>query len=160
MGAIGVAILHIHNIVILRRWGQPPPGLCGTWVEDMMAATAAGPISITIQRAYDNPAEATGYRVLVDRFWPRGRSKDVLKLDDWAKDLAPSGELIKWYGHVVERWPEFRKRYRAELRTAAARQRLDALRQAARGQHLVLVYGARDAEHNQAVVLKELLAQG
>jgi uncharacterized protein YeaO (DUF488 family) len=113
---------------------------------------------VTIQRAYDDPADAPGYRVLVDRFWPRGRSKEVLKLDDWAKELAPSGELIKWYGHVVERWPAFRTRYRAELRTAAARQRLAALRQAARGKRLVLVYGARDAEHNQAVVLREVLA--
>lgn len=123
-----------------------------------MAATSPGPRSVTIQRAYDDPADAPGYRVLVDRFWPRGRSKEVLKLDEWARELAPSGELIKWYGHVVERWPEFRKRYRAELRTAAARERLDALSQAARGQRLVLVYGARDAEHNQAVVLRELLA--
>lgn len=120
-------------------------------------AAAGGPRSVVIQRAYDDPAEAPGYRVLVDRFWPRGRSRAVLKLDDWCKDVAPSRELIEWYGHVPERWPEFRKRYRAELSKAAPRAALATLRSAAAGQRLVLVYGARDEERNQAVVLRQVL---
>ena len=70
---------------------------------------------IRLQRAYEDPGADDGYRVLVDHFWPRGRTKDSLKLDEWAKDLAPDAELIKWFGHKPERWEEFRKRYRAWL---------------------------------------------
>ncbi|HRP09224.1 MAG TPA: DUF488 family protein, partial [Gemmatimonadales bacterium] len=107
----------------------------------------------------DDPGEAPGYRVLVDRLWPRGRSREVLELDEWARDVAPSRELIKWYGHVPERWPEFQKRYRKELDSGEARAALTALRGAAAGKRLVLVYGARDEDRNQAVVLREVLVR-
>lgn len=122
-----------------------------------MATRAGKPRSVVIQRAYDDPAEAPGYRVLVDRFWPRGRSRETLQLDEWTKELAPSRALIEWYGHVLERWPAFRERYRKELATTDAKAALKALRTAAAGKRLVLVYGARDEEHNQAVVLREVL---
>ena len=122
--------------------------------------TAAAAHDIELQRAYDDPTPHDGYRVLVDRFWPRGRSKDVLKLDDWARDLAPSADLIHWYGHVPERWPEFRRRYRAELATDEQRERLHALLDAAGRQRITLVYGARTPTENQAVVLREVLLAG
>lgn len=112
---------------------------------------------IVLQRAYDDPTPHDGYRVLVDRFWPRGRSKDVLKLDEWARDLAPSADLVHWYGHVPERWPEFHKRYLAELAAAEQRERMHALLAAAGKQRITLVYGARTPTENQAVVLREAL---
>ncbi len=117
----------------------------------------SGTTDIVLQRAYDDPDAHDGYRVLVDRFWPRGRSKEVLKLDDWARDLAPTPDLIHWYGHVPERWPEFRRRYRAELATDEQRERLHALLDAAGRQRITLVYGARTPTENQAVVLREVL---
>lgn len=112
---------------------------------------------IAIQRAYNEPTPHDGYRVLVDHFWPRGRSKDALKLDQWARDLAPSAELIHWFGHDPERWPEFRTRYRAELAQPAQRERLQVLLDAAGKQPMTLVYGARSETENQAVVLRDVL---
>lgn len=112
---------------------------------------------IVLQRAYNEPTSHDGYRVLVDRFWPRGRSKDVLKLDEWARDLAPSASLIRWYGHVPERWPEFRRRYLAELATPDPHERMRTLLDAARKQRITLVYGARTPTENQAAVLREAL---
>ena len=112
---------------------------------------------IELQRAYDAPTSQDGYRVLVDRFWPRGRSKDVLKLDEWARDLAPSADLIHWYGHVPERWGEFRRRYRSELAVPEQRERLRALLAAAGARRITLVYGARTETGNQAIVLREAL---
>ena len=124
----------------------------------MSATKSARAHTIAIQRAYDDPAAEDGYRVLVDRFWPRGRSKAVLKLDEWARDLAPSAELIGWFGHDPARWEEFRKRYRAELALPAQRERLRALLHAAGGrQRITLVYGARSDTENQAVVLRDVL---
>ena len=113
---------------------------------------------ITIERAYAKPLQ-TGYRVLVDRVWPRGRSKRQLKLDAWLKDLAPSTALRKWFGHDVDRWPEFKRRYRHELATAAQRARLRELAAIAKRKKLTLVYGAKDELHNQAVVLREALSR-
>ena len=112
---------------------------------------------IVLQRAYDDPTPNDGYRVLVDRFWPRGRSKDVLELDDWVRDLAPSADLIHWYGHVPERWPEFRKRYLAELDEPEQRERMRTLLATAGSQRITLVYGARTPTENQAVVLRQAL---
>lgn len=112
---------------------------------------------IAIQRAYDDPTPRDGYRVLVDRFWPRGRSKDVLALDAWARDIAPSAELVRWYGHAPERWDEFRKRYLAELATSQAREHMRALLDAAGRKRITLVYGARSETGNQAIVLREAL---
>lgn len=115
------------------------------------------PREIVVQRAYEAPTPHDGYCVLVDRYWPRGRSKDALKLEEWARELAPSAELIRWFGHVPERWDEFRRRYLVELATAEQRERLHALLDAAGARRITLVYGARSATQNQAVVLREAL---
>ena len=109
-----------------------------------------------LKRIYEPSTRADGFRVLVDRVWPRGISKEAAALDLWVKVLAPSTELRKWFGHDPARWSEFRKRYRVELRKHTAE--LDELRAHAAGKRLTLLFGARDTEHNQAVVLKEVLA--
>jgi uncharacterized protein YeaO (DUF488 family) len=114
-------------------------------------------VTIALKRAYDEPAPEDGTRFLVDRLWPRGLSKDRLKLTAWLKDVAPSTELRRWYGHQVERWREFETRYRAEL--AANQDALTPLLEAARSGKVTLVYGAKDREHNQAVVLKDVLEE-
>ncbi|MBZ0221570.1 MAG: DUF488 family protein [Dokdonella sp.] len=114
---------------------------------------------IVLQRAYEDPGAHDGYRVLVDHFWPRGRSKDVLRLDEWARELGASAELIHWYGHVHERWPEFRERYRKELAQDAQKERMRALLKAAGKQRITLVFGARTETENQAVVLREVLLE-
>ncbi|MBO9664386.1 DUF488 family protein [Dokdonella sp.] len=119
--------------------------------------SAKKPREIVVQRAYDEPTPHDGYRVLVDRYWPRGRSKDVLKLDEWARELAPSAELIHEFGHVPERWDDFRRRYLLELAAAQPRERLRALLAAAGARRITLVYGARSETQNQAVVLREAL---
>jgi uncharacterized protein YeaO (DUF488 family) len=112
-------------------------------------------VAVRIKRAYDAAEPGDGYRILVDRLWPRGVSKEQARLDEWAKGLAPSPELRRWFGHEPARFAEFRRRYRDEL--AAREQELQALRRRARGGTVTLVYGARDTEHNGAVVLAELL---
>ena len=112
--------------------------------------------TISICRAYDAEglAGATGARVLVDRVWPRGESKAELKLDLWAKDAAPSTALRRWFDHDPAKWDEFQRRYRAELDGGADTAALLAL---CRKQPVVLIYGARDEAHNQAVVLRDWL---
>ncbi|CAB3909838.1 hypothetical protein LMG26858_04675 [Achromobacter anxifer] len=112
---------------------------------------------ITVQRVYEGTGPAGNYRVLVDRMWPRGLRRADLGLDEWNRDIAPSTELRKWYGHVVEHWAEFRKRYLAELAAPEQQARIAALLQAAGERPLTLLYGARDTEHNQAVVLRDVL---
>jgi uncharacterized protein YeaO (DUF488 family) len=112
---------------------------------------------IAVKRAYDPPTESDGVRVLVDRLWPRGVTKAAAKIDRWMKDLAPSGELREWFGHDPARWEEFRRRYHKEL--AGQADALAELRKLARGGTVTLVYAARDTEHNDAVVLKELLGR-
>jgi uncharacterized protein YeaO (DUF488 family) len=112
---------------------------------------------IALQRAYAEPTPADGYRVLVDHFWPRGRSKVALKLDVWAREVAPTPALIHWFGHDPERWEEFRRRYLKELGAPAMRQRLQELLAAAGPGRITLVYGARQEKENQAVVLREVL---
>jgi uncharacterized protein YeaO (DUF488 family) len=96
--------------------------------------------------------------VLIDRLWPRGVSRQKAKLDEWVKELAPSGELRQWFGHEPARFEEFRRRYIAELRDE--RPRLTALRRRARAGTLTLVYSAHDTDHNDAVVLAEILSRG
>ena len=110
---------------------------------------------ITLQRVYDANQTDSGYRVLVDRVWPRGVKKESLHLDEWAKDLAPSTELRKWFGHRPERWQEFRIRYRDELQSCG--EAVERLLKIAARRRLVLLFGARDPEHNQAVALREFL---
>lgn len=110
---------------------------------------------IRIKRAYEEAEESDGRRVLVDRLWPRGVSKEELKLDAWHKDIAPSPELRKWFGHDPTRWEEFQKRYRAELQTHS-----EELRELKHGaNHLTLIYAAKDPLHNNAVVLKQILEE-
>ena len=113
--------------------------------------------NVRLQRAYDEPEMDDGYRVLVDRVWPRGRTKEALRLDAWARDLGPSTQLRKWFGHDPARWPEFQSRYHAELAEADKAQALDALASQARRGPVTLVYGARDREHNQARVIADEL---
>ncbi len=112
---------------------------------------------VLIKRAYEGSAPSDGYRVLVDRLWPRGIKKEALRLDLWARDVAPSAELRTWFGHDAARFPEFARRYGVELRAAPARAVLrDLARRAAHGT-VTLVYGARDQEHNGAVVLRDVI---
>ncbi len=113
---------------------------------------------IRIKRAYDSPEAADGARYLVERLWPRGIKKEDARLTAWLKDVAPSGELRKWYGHVPDRWPEFQKRYREELKDEPHRAALAELRQAARHGPITLVYAAKDEERNSAVVVKQALS--
>ncbi len=117
-------------------------------------------MEIALKRAYDPPARGDGYRVLVDRLWPRGISKEALALDAWAKDLAPSTALRRWFGHDPARWDAFRTRYRAELAAAGAGERIVAIvAQARPARRLTLLFAARDVEHNEAVVLRALFAR-
>jgi uncharacterized protein YeaO (DUF488 family) len=115
-------------------------------------------VDIRLKRAYEPASPSDGYRVLVDRLWPRGVSKEQAKLDEWEKELPPSRELREWFGHEPNRFAEFRRRYIAELRSA--RPRLAELRRQARAGTLTLVYSAHDTEHNDAVVLAEVLRGG
>jgi uncharacterized protein YeaO (DUF488 family) len=114
-------------------------------------------MGISLKRAYEPPAETDGMRVLVDRLWPRGITKSRARIDLWLKDLAPSTALRKWFGHDPGKWPEFRKRYRAELKGNPA---LAELREQSRQRDITLVYAARDELHNDAVVLKQVLGRG
>ncbi|HWC57667.1 MAG TPA: DUF488 domain-containing protein [Candidatus Paceibacterota bacterium] len=108
---------------------------------------------IAIKRAYDKPTASDGRRILVDRLWPRGVSKANLKLDGWEKEIAPSTTLRKWFNHDPSKWAEFRKRYLAELKPK--KKELRDIKHSAR--NLTLVYGAKDTEHNHALVLKQVL---
>ena len=112
-------------------------------------------MSIDVKRAYEPPARSDGYRVLVDRIWPRGVTKDDLEVDAWLKDVAPSTALRKWFGHDPKKWDEFRRRYARELEPHAAA--LGQLVERARAGRVTLVFGAKDTEHNNAVALKEHL---
>jgi uncharacterized protein YeaO (DUF488 family) len=112
-------------------------------------------VSIAVKRVYEPAAKSDGYRVLVDRVWPRGLNKDDAALDVWAKDLAPSATLRKWFGHEPSRWEGFRHRYAAELDSRASF--WEPLLVQATRHRVTLVYGARDEEHNQAVALKMYL---
>jgi len=107
---------------------------------------------------YEPAAAADGYRVLVDHVWPRGVSRDRARLDEWARELAPSDDLRTWFDHVPERFAEFRSRYREELKTQSAK--LAELRERARKGRVTVVYAARDEEHNNAVVVAEALRDG
>ena len=112
--------------------------------------------SVQVRRVYDPPSPRDGARVLVDRVWPRGLTKQKARIDLWLKDVAPSTALRQWFGHDPARWSEFRRRYRTEL--TRNRTALEMLRQLARTRRVTLVFGARDERHNQAVVLKDVLA--
>lgn len=109
---------------------------------------------LKLKRAYDEKAEDDGTRVLVDRIWPRGVTKERASIDWWAKGLAPSEDLRKWFSHDPKRFEEFADRYRGELHGSAD---LDRLKKLSSDGKVTLVFGAKDREHNQAVVLKEMV---
>lgn len=114
-------------------------------------------MEIRLKRAYEEPGSADGFRVLVDRLWPRGKKKADLRLDTWAKDISPSTELRKWFDHDPKRWLEFCKRYKAELNAPEVKDAIARIVQAAQNRStMTLIYGARDTEHNEAVVLQPI----
>lgn len=110
---------------------------------------------IVVKRIYEEPSKEDGYRVLVDRIWPRGVSKEDAKLDDWLKELAPSTELRKWFNHDSDKFDEFKKRYKKEL--GDHEDLLKQLVKKSNEKKVTLLYGVKDEEHNQAVVLREVL---
>ncbi|HUH87520.1 MAG TPA: DUF488 family protein [Pusillimonas sp.] len=112
-------------------------------------------VKVDIKRAYEAPSGHDGFRILVDRMWPRGVKKDDLPFDLWCKQLAPSPALRKWFGHKPERWERFRAEYQKELHTAEQAQRLREVLKHADSSHITLLYGARDTEHNHAVILAD-----
>ena len=112
---------------------------------------------IAIKQAYDPSSRTDGARILVDRLWPRGVKKEELHVEEWMRELGPTDELRRFFGHDPARWQEFRRRYLAELKRPEAKVLLDRLENVARDGTLTLVYGARDEKHNEAVVLKKLL---
>jgi len=112
-------------------------------------------MNIQLKRIYEDPSEDDGYRVLVDRLWPRGVSKEAARLDEWCKDIAPSPELRKWFDHDPEKFEDFAKRYKTEL--ADRKEVVESLLDIAQHQRLTLLYAAKDEVHNHAIVLKEFL---
>ncbi len=115
-------------------------------------------LDVRIKRAYEPAASSDGYRVLIDRLWPRGVSRQKAKLHEWERELPPSTELRQWFGHDPNRFEEFRGRYIGELRRH--RSRIAVLRRRAREGTLTLVYSAKDTEHNDAVVLAQVIRRG
>jgi uncharacterized protein YeaO (DUF488 family) len=116
-------------------------------------------VEVRTKRIYDPAEPGDGYRLLIDHVWPRGISKARARLDEWARELAPSDELRRWFGHDPKRFAQFRSRYRRELLDQADN-RLDELRARAGRGALTILYAARDREHNNAVVLAEVLKEG
>jgi uncharacterized protein YeaO (DUF488 family) len=112
-----------------------------------------------IKRVYNEPSPSDGVRILVDRVWPRGISKERAHIVEWRKELAPSTSLRKWFGHDPAKWTEFRRRYRAELARFGMSDELKRLARLSRKNRVTLVYSAADEEHNQAVALKEFISK-
>lgn len=113
--------------------------------------------TIVTKRIYDTTSEDDGQRILIDRIWPRGLSKEDAHLDDWIKEVAPTNELRKWFGHDPIKFPEFEKRYRNELKGKS--DLLLQIRERASKGKVTLLYGAKDTEHNQAIVLQKVLKE-
>lgn len=110
---------------------------------------------IQLKRVYEKPSRKDGLRILVDRLWPRGLTKERAAVKLWLKDVAPSTALRKWFGHDPVRWKQFQVRYRKEL--SEKKEVLDLLKQKVKRRNVTLVYGARDEKHNEALVLKRIL---
>jgi uncharacterized protein YeaO (DUF488 family) len=110
---------------------------------------------IQVKRVYEKPSSSDGLRILVDRLWPRGLTKERAAVNEWLKDVAPSTELRKWFGHDPAKWKEFQIRYRKEL--AEKKDTLKQLKDKSKAHTVTLVYGARDEKHNEAMVLKQML---
>lgn len=166
----GAARLERLSALHLEELERMAPQLSGLWeglAPERRAHGFGGPRQpqdppmpgLSLARVYDPPG-GSGTRVLVDRLWPRGLSRADAKLDQWAKDVAPSPELRQWYGHVPQRFPEFARRYRAELARAPAREVVSELRQLAKRSPVVLLTATRDIERSGAAVLKEAVAEG
>ncbi len=119
----------------------------------------ANKMQIKIKRVYDPPAPDDGQRVLVDRLWPRGLKREDARLDEWLREIAPSDELRRWFGHDPARWEEFQTRYRRELEDAEHRAALETLRERVQRGPLTLLFAAKDAEHCNAQVLRALLEE-
>ncbi|MBK8489071.1 MAG: DUF488 domain-containing protein [Chitinophagales bacterium] len=113
--------------------------------------------NIQIKRIYEKPESSDGYRILIDRIWPRGIKKEDALLDEWNKEIAPSTELRKWFDHREERFAEFTKRYKKELQPHASE--LHRIKQLSKTKHVSLLYGAKDPNFNQAIVLLNILNQ-
>jgi uncharacterized protein YeaO (DUF488 family) len=111
---------------------------------------------LKIKRIYDPPSEGDGRRILVDRLWPRGVKKEEARIDEWLKEISPSNELRKWFGHDPAKWPEFKKRYRKELEDKKAV--LDRIKEDAQKKTVTLLYAAHDEAHNNAAAMKEFLS--
>lgn len=111
---------------------------------------------LKVKRVYDPPETEDGYRILVDRVWPRGFTKEKARLHEWRRDLGPSDALRKWFAHDPDKWDEFRRRYREELVRAGHWKDLMALAERARNEDVTLLFSARDPAHNQAVALREM----
>jgi uncharacterized protein YeaO (DUF488 family) len=116
-----------------------------------------GGYKMRIKRVYEMPSGDDGKRILVDRLWPRGLTKEKASIDLWLKEIAPSTELRKWFGHDPEKWKEFQKRYRRELRNN--KEQVSLLKENMKKGTITLVYGAKDEKHNEALVLKEWLSR-
>ncbi len=114
-------------------------------------------LAVALKRVYDEPAASDGTRVLVERLWPRGISKERAHIDLWLKDVAPSAELRQWFHHDPQKFPAFRRRYEAELKSEAAQKALTKLHDIAKQGQLTLVFAAHDAAYSNAVVLHDLL---
>ena len=117
-----------------------------------------GSMNVVVKRIYDEPAQNDGTRVLVDRVWPRGVSKEEAELDDWNKEVAPSTELRKWYGHDPEKFEEVSKRYRKELESGDGKEGLQKLRDAVKGKRLTLLTASKAVDISQATVLQKILS--
>lgn len=115
-------------------------------------------MSIVLKRIYDENPQLGGHRILIDRVWPRGISKEDANLDDWMKEITPSPHLRKWFNHEQEKFEEFKKAYKEELNQDDKKQKkLQELKDMSANERLVLLYGAKDERHNHAIVLKEVL---
>jgi uncharacterized protein YeaO (DUF488 family) len=111
--------------------------------------------TIKVKRVYDDPSAEDGIRILVDRLWPRGLKKEAARLDDWLKEIAPSNELRKWFGHDPDRWEEFKARYFHELERQ--NEAINKIKEKASSSTITLLFAARDETHNNAVALREYL---
>jgi uncharacterized protein YeaO (DUF488 family) len=116
-------------------------------------------MNIKIKRVYEQPDKDDGRRILVDRLWPRGLTKEKAGVDLWLKDIAPSTELRKWFGHDPERWEEFKERYRAELAEAGKMEVLRDIAERAREENVTLLFGAKDIRHNDARALEAFIRE-
>lgn len=113
--------------------------------------------NIILKRIYEEASPNDGYRILVDRLWPRGISKEKADLAEWLKELGPSNELRKWFGHIPEKYPEFEKRYKEEL--ISQTENLKRIKEISKKQKVCICYGAKDTEHNQAQVILDVLEE-